>query len=94
MSSPNNFTNLSVPEKVFYLHQVGVDTVLSILKSIPGLPFKGLGAVSELASYPVSALRGIVAGFTGTPSATTSGGDAPKSAASEEPKRIVLTTKS
>lgn len=58
------------------------------------LPFKGLDAIGELTALPVSAMRGIIAGLSGTP-ATTEGSTPPaKSAASEEPKRIVLTSKS
>lgn len=93
-SLEGNFSNLPLSEKIFHLHQIGVETTLSVLKFIPGLPFKGLDAIGELTALPVSAMRGIMAGLSGTP--TTAEGSAPaaKSAASEEPKRIVLTTKS
>ncbi len=94
-SLEGNFSNLPLSEKIFHLHQIGVETTLSVLKFIPGLPFKGLDAIGELTALPVSAMRGIMAGLSGTP-ATTGSASAPaaKSAASEEPKRIVLTTKS
>jgi hypothetical protein len=91
----SNFANLSVPEKVFHLHQVGVETTLSLLKSLPGLPFKGFEAISEITAIPISAIRGLMAGLFGTPAADTApGATAPKGATGEEPKRIVLTTKS
>jgi hypothetical protein len=90
-----NFANLSLAEKVFHLHQVGVETTLSILKFIPGIPFKGLNAISEVTAIPISAIRGIMAGISGPSSSTTSASaEAPKAASSEEPKRIVLTNKS
>ncbi|MCS7079394.1 MAG: hypothetical protein NZ585_04990 [Chloracidobacterium sp.] len=93
-SLESNFSNLPLSEKIFHLHQIGVETTLSVLKFIPALPFKGLDAIGELTALPVSAMRGIIAGLSGTP-ATTEGSTPPaKSAASEEPKRIVLTSKS
>ncbi len=93
-SIEGNFSNLPLSEKIFHLHQVGVETTLSVIKFIPGLPFKGIDAIGELTALPVSAMRGIMAGLSGTPAATDSPAPSAKSAASEEPKRIVLTTKS
>lgn len=81
-------------KKIFHLHQIGVETTLSVLKFIPGLPFKGIDAIGELTALPVSAMRGIMAGLSGTPATTDTPASSAKSAASEEPKRIVLTTKS
>jgi hypothetical protein len=89
-----NFANLSLAEKVFHLHQVGVETTLSILKFIPGIPFKGINAISEITAIPVSAIRGIMAGISGPSTTTSASAEAPKAASSEEPKRIVLTNKS
>ncbi len=93
-SIEGNFSNLPLSEKIFHLHQVGVETTLSVLKFIPSLPFKGLDAIGELTALPVSAMRGIMAGLSGTPATTDTSAPAAKSAASEEPKRIVLTSKS
>ncbi|MGQ9898539.1 MAG: hypothetical protein ACUVR8_13425, partial [Acidobacteriota bacterium] len=93
-SIEGNFSNLPLSEKIFHLHQIGVETTLSVLKFIPGLPFKGVDAIGELTALPISAMRGIMAGLSGTPATTDTSAPAAKSAASEEPKRIVLTTKS